>query len=154
MEEISKTAAAKWRTAGEDYSFGDRYECERHELPLGDLTDDELANAVFMLGDSKPTMQEVIAGTAKLPVVYLTAGQNRIRWLSRENEKKAERIRELEKIEQECKELREWKGKAKKLSKTIVEPALTLACQDYAACVGPEGNRSDWERFIYEVEGE
>ncbi|MCW3733619.1 hypothetical protein, partial [Burkholderia cenocepacia] len=56
---------------------------ERAALTLGTLTDDELANAVFMHGNERPPIQDVIAGTAFMPIVYLTAAKERIRWLSR-----------------------------------------------------------------------
>lgn len=65
------TVAAKWRENGEDDPHGDHYDCEREKLCMGNLTDDELANAVFL---------EPNIGT-------LTAAKERIRWLSRELEK-------------------------------------------------------------------
>lgn len=77
------TPAARWREAGDLDPHGSCYDRERSGLPLGDLTDDELANAVFMYGGTQPSIAEVIAGTAKMPIVYLTAGKARIRWLSR-----------------------------------------------------------------------
>ncbi|HBB9946509.1 hypothetical protein P3566_22035 [Vibrio parahaemolyticus] len=55
---------------------------------------------------------------------------------------------EIVRLRQENKELKEWKSKAEKLSKSIVEPALTLAVHDYPLSVGPEGNKKEWERFI------
>lgn len=39
----NQTPAANWRQNGEADPFGKRYECERASLPLGNLTDDELA---------------------------------------------------------------------------------------------------------------
>ena len=77
------TPAARWREAGDLDPHGSCYDRERSGLPLGDLADDELANAVFMYGGTQPSIAEVIAGTAKMPIVYLTAGKARIRWLSR-----------------------------------------------------------------------
>lgn len=77
------TPAANWREKGDLDPHGSYYDRERAELPLGDLTDDELVNAVFLYGDTQPSIAEVIAGTAKMPIVYLTAGKERIRWLSR-----------------------------------------------------------------------
>ena len=79
----NQTPAAHWREKGEPDPHGSYYDRERAELPLGDFTDDELANALFMYGDTKPSIAEVIAGTAKMPSVYLSAGKERIRWLSR-----------------------------------------------------------------------
>lgn len=77
------TPAAKWRENGEPDPHGNHYDCERAQLALGDLTDDELANALFIHGDIVPSLEDVIAGKAKMPIVYLTAGKERIRWLSR-----------------------------------------------------------------------
>ncbi|EBV8434129.1 hypothetical protein AVA65_07755 [Salmonella enterica subsp. enterica serovar Minnesota] len=58
---------------------------QRHELALGGYTDDELANAVYLYGNSTPDIDKVLAGEQKMPIVYLTAGKERIRWLSRQN---------------------------------------------------------------------
>lgn len=79
----NQTPAAHWREKGEPDPHGSYYDRERAELPLGNLTDDELANEVFMWGDHKPSVAEIMDGTAKMPIVYLTAGKERIRWLSR-----------------------------------------------------------------------
>lgn len=77
------TQAAHWRENGEPDPHAKCTDQERSELPLGNLTDDELANAVFLHGDTVPPIAEVIAGTAKMPIVYLTAAKERLRWLSR-----------------------------------------------------------------------
>ncbi|MDN7658483.1 hypothetical protein [Burkholderia cenocepacia] len=82
-DERAATPSAKWRVDGEPDPHGTRYDCERAALTLGTLTDDELANAVFMHGNERPPIQDVIAGTAFMPIVYLTAAKERIRWLSR-----------------------------------------------------------------------
>lgn len=79
----NQTPAAHWRENGEPDPHAKCTDQERAELPLGNLTDDELANEVFLHGDSQPSIAEVIAGTAKMPIVYLTAAKERIRWLSR-----------------------------------------------------------------------
>ncbi len=85
---MSKTTpAAQWRENGKSDPHGDQYNCDRALLCLGNLTDDELANAVFLHGDSHPSPQEIISGKAHLPIVYLTAAKERIRWLSRGLEK-------------------------------------------------------------------
>ncbi|MDM5112785.1 hypothetical protein [Aeromonas salmonicida] len=89
----NQTPAAHWREKGEPDPHGSYYDHERAALALGDLTDDELANAVFMHGDGKPSIAEIIAGTAKMPIVYLTAAKERIRWLSR-------KVEESKRIEQ------------------------------------------------------
>lgn len=84
------TPAAKWRVEGQPDPHEGKYGGKRSELSLGDMTDDELANAVFMFGDVRPKVEDLIAGTAKPSIVYLTAGKERIRWLSRQLEKSLE----------------------------------------------------------------
>jgi hypothetical protein len=61
------TPSSRWSEDGSPDPHGTRYECERAALPLGYLTDDELANIVFI----DPN------------IVNLTAAKDRIRWLSR-----------------------------------------------------------------------
>lgn len=67
------TPAHAWK---ED-PHGDRYNCKRSELPYGNLTDDEFANAMFMC-DHRSSLESHS---------YLDAAKNRIRWLSRQLEK-------------------------------------------------------------------
>lgn len=82
MNSIAKTPAARWREKGEPDPHAGNYDCERAALAMGDMTDDELANAVYMLGDAKPGIQALKDGA--LPsIAYLTAAKDRIRWLSR-----------------------------------------------------------------------
>jgi len=76
------TPSSRWASAGEPDPHGNRYDCERAALAMGDLSDDELANAVFMHGDQRPSMAQFAAGVM-LPIAYLTAAKDRIRWLSR-----------------------------------------------------------------------
>lgn len=76
------TPGARWAAIGEPDPHGTRYDCERAALVMGDLTDDELANAVFMHGNERQTMAELIGG-ATPAIAYLTAAKDRIRWLSR-----------------------------------------------------------------------
>ncbi|KVP39766.1 hypothetical protein [Burkholderia ubonensis] len=45
--------------------------------------DDELANAAYLNYDTRPPVHELVAGTAFMPIVYMTAVKERIRWLSR-----------------------------------------------------------------------
>ncbi len=99
---MSDTPAAEWRVNGDKDPHEGKYECRRLDLTLGNLTDDQLANDVFMYGDNKPSIHEIMAGTAKMPVIYLTAGKERIRWLSRlaeaqkiDNDRMVEEIAEL-----------------------------------------------------------
>jgi len=65
------TPAAEWRKQGKADPHGNRYDCARSDLPFGDLTDDELANELFL---------------APSPgnIAMQTAAKERIRWLSRQ----------------------------------------------------------------------
>lgn len=83
----ASTPAAEWRAKGEPDPFGSTYDCERAALALGQMTDDALANAVFLYADQRPSVEDLIAGKAHSPIVYLTAAKERIRWLSRSLEK-------------------------------------------------------------------
>lgn len=77
------TPSANWSAEGQPDPHGRRYACERAALALGNLTDDELANAVFLHGNEQPAMADLAAGKALAGIVYLTAAKERIRWLSR-----------------------------------------------------------------------
>lgn len=79
------TPAADWREAGEHDPFGDRYNCARDELPMGNVTDDALANQLFVC-DHRHDMQSI---------TLLTAGKERIRWLSRQLESRKQHEHEL-----------------------------------------------------------
>lgn len=68
---------------GEIDHFAHYIDRERADLPLGDYTDDELANAIFIHYDMVPSVEDMLSGKAKMPIVYMTAGKERIRWLSR-----------------------------------------------------------------------
>lgn len=63
-----QTPAARWRVQGKPDPHGVRYDCERRELAGGDMTDDEVANAVYL----DPSINN------------LTIAKDRIRWLSRQ----------------------------------------------------------------------
>jgi hypothetical protein len=82
------TPSSNWFVNGEPDPHGDRYNCERVDLTLGNMTDDELANAAFMNYDVWPNPQDIIAGKALMPIVYMKAVKERIRWLSRQLERK------------------------------------------------------------------
>jgi hypothetical protein len=82
----TSTPSSQWKDAGAEDPHGTRYDVERRELSLGDLTDEQMANAVFMHGNAKLTHAEILAG-ALMPIVYLTGAKDRIRWLSRSLEK-------------------------------------------------------------------
>lgn len=81
-----KTPSSLWSIENKADPFNGRYLCERHELTLGELTDDQLANEVFLYGNEEPTMQQILNNEAKFPIMYLGAAKDRIRWLSRQNE--------------------------------------------------------------------
>ena len=81
------TPAAQWRERGEKDPFGDEYNCPRSALPKGKLTDDELANAMFLC-DHRNSLESI---------GWLTAGKERIRWLSRRLVEAEQKIAELEK---------------------------------------------------------
>ncbi len=70
---MSSTPAAKWRENGEADPHGhtDHYDGERSRLCKGDLTDDQLANEVYL----------------NPGIANITAAKERIRWLSRALEK-------------------------------------------------------------------
>lgn len=70
------TPPARWAHEGKSDPHGSLYSGEdRNRLCMGYLTDDELANAVFLLGDDR---SDILGG-----IGILTAGKERIRWLSR-----------------------------------------------------------------------
>jgi hypothetical protein len=80
--------ASKWRADGASDPHGDRYDCERADLCMGHLTDDELANAVYLSGDqSQEERLHCMLSGLPTSTVYLTAAKDRIRWLSRALEK-------------------------------------------------------------------
>lgn len=99
------TAPAAWLVAGEEDPHKGHYDGTRLETTaLGWLTDDELANGIFMHYDEPLNVAGIIAGTSFSPIAWMTAGKERIRWLSRALTKKTDalkaaeaRIAELEK---------------------------------------------------------
>jgi hypothetical protein len=94
--EICKTTpSSRWHAQGEPDPHGTHYDCERAQLTMGDLTDDELANGIFMNYDVFPRVEDVIDRKAWMPIVWMTAGKERIRWLSRALESAQETIRSL-----------------------------------------------------------
>ena len=68
------TPAAKWRENDEPDPFLGVYDVPRSELLMGNLTDDEMANELFLY-DHRGGLSSMM---------YLKAGQDRIRWLSRQ----------------------------------------------------------------------
>ncbi|WP_315807818.1 hypothetical protein [Pseudomonas sp. C9-3] len=79
------TPAANWRASGEQDPHAGQYDGERAALALGQLTDDELANAVYMGGNEPLNIERLLAKdpTYHSPIALLTAAKERIRWLSR-----------------------------------------------------------------------
>ncbi|MBK5061749.1 hypothetical protein [Paraburkholderia domus] len=74
-----------WRINGEVDPHGTQYDCERAALTLGTLTDDELANGAFMNYDRRQSLEEMLNPKPgqHMPIVWMTAVKDRIRWLSR-----------------------------------------------------------------------
>lgn len=98
MEEEHSTPAAEWRVNGEPDPHGTSYDCERAQLCMGKLTDDELANGAFMNYDVRPPIQSIIDGKAFSPIAWMTAVKDRIRWLSRSlvaSEDRDQKVKEL-----------------------------------------------------------
>lgn len=77
-------SASHWKTNGEPDPHEGKYDGDRADLTLGKLTDDELANAAFMNYDVRPPIKDLLDGTAHMPIVYMQAVKDRIRWLSRQ----------------------------------------------------------------------
>lgn len=83
---MSDTPSSRWHERGQPDPHETRYDCARVDLAMGKLTDDELANGVYLWGDGthgRPALQDVIDGKAHMPIAWLTAAKDRIRWLSR-----------------------------------------------------------------------
>lgn len=83
MTDTKSTPAAQWREKGEADPHGNQYDCERAALTLGTMTDDELANGAFLNYDRRPSIQDLLDGKGFMPIVWMTAVKERIRWLSR-----------------------------------------------------------------------
>jgi hypothetical protein len=82
---MPSTSAATWRDNGEPDPHGKHYDCERAALTLGSLADDELANGAFMNYDARLSIQDMLNPKPgqHMPIVWMTAVKDRIRWLSR-----------------------------------------------------------------------
>lgn len=78
------TSSSRWAAEGNPDPHGDRYKCGRKDLPMGNLTDDELANAAFMNYNIIPPIDKLLDGTAYSPIAWMTAVKDRLRWLSRQ----------------------------------------------------------------------
>jgi hypothetical protein len=79
------TPAANWLAEGRPDPHAGQYDGDRHTLALGQLTDDELANALFLGGNEPLNIERVMSKDPNyFPAIgLLTAGKDRIRWLSR-----------------------------------------------------------------------
>lgn len=86
------TPNSNWKAGAEPDPHGTRYDCERAALCMGNLTDDELANEAFLNYDRRPPMEELISGKGVLPIAYMTAVKDRIRWLSRKLDEATTRL--------------------------------------------------------------
>lgn len=89
------TPNAQWIEENGLDPFNGSYNCERSELPMGHMTDYEFANELFIHGDDQPSIGELLAGTKKRPIVWLTAGKERIRWLSWQNHLLEQEVKRL-----------------------------------------------------------
>jgi hypothetical protein len=80
-----RTSAAEWRVKGEPDPHAGHYDGERAALTLGTLTDDELANGVYMNADQPMDIDRMLRKDPGYhpPIAWLTAAKERIRWLSR-----------------------------------------------------------------------
>lgn len=79
------TPSSQWRANGEPDPHGKHYDCERAALTLGTLTDDELANEAFLNYDTRLSLEDLLHPKPgrHMPIVWMTAVKERIRWLSR-----------------------------------------------------------------------
>lgn len=91
LKEKAGTPSSTWAASGEPDPHSDRYNCERAELALGDLTDDELANGAFMNYDRPLDIDAILSKRHGYhsPIAWMTAVKDRIRWLSRRLEEQA-----------------------------------------------------------------
>ena len=90
-EHETSTPSSKWASSGESDPHGKAYDCERAELSMGEYTDDELANAVFMHDHRSFGIAATMRGEPG-SIVLLTAAKDRIRWLSRSLDKALARL--------------------------------------------------------------
>ncbi len=97
LEEVipETTPNAQWIEENGVDPFNGGYNCERSELPMGHMSDYEFANELFIHGDDQPSIGELLAGTKKRPIVWLTAGKERIRWLSWQNHLLEQEVKRL-----------------------------------------------------------
>lgn len=92
LKQQAGTPSSTWAATGEPDPHGDRYNCERAELALGDLTDDQLANGAFMNYDRPLDINAILNAEPGYhsPIAWMTAVKDRIRWLSRKLEEQTQ----------------------------------------------------------------
>lgn len=85
LQAVPVTPSSQWRANGEPDPHGKHYDCERAALTLGTLTDDELANEAFLNYDTRLSLEDLLHPKPgrHMPIVWMTAVKERIRWLSR-----------------------------------------------------------------------
>lgn len=90
------TPSSNWLKNGEADPHPKLIDEERGSLMFGDHTDDELANAIFMYGNPSDAEKHrrLLKGDI-MDIAYLTAGKERIRWLSRHLEAQLKANQEL-----------------------------------------------------------
>lgn len=107
---LESTPSSKWAEKGEPDPHGDQYDCARSDLKMGDFTDDEMANAVYMHGNEHPSVESIMGGSALPAIAYLTAAKDRIRWLSRKLTAAEKALNEKETMNIENLQLQETPG--------------------------------------------
>lgn len=97
---IGSTPSSNWFAKGEEDNFPKLVNQDRASLCLGKLTDDEMANLVFMQGDidKQDDMRMMLAAMEAGKDYYskiaaVMGGKERIRWLSRHLETSLQRER-------------------------------------------------------------
>lgn len=78
------TPSSNWQKEGKEDPHGKAYLRRREDLTLGKLTDDQLANAVFLHDHQSSSIESILRGDGLSSIVLLTAVKDRIRWLSRQ----------------------------------------------------------------------
>jgi hypothetical protein len=144
MTAETKTPAARWREQGDRDPHAGKYDCERHDLVHGNLTDDEIANAVFIC-DHRTSLESI---------ALLTAAKDRIRWLSRQNEAKAAHISAIQNAANTV--LHHWDA----FGCLMVEsPTAKTAIKKFRKAVGADGGNQQeqnkgFETFLEGIRGD
>lgn len=127
LKEKAGTPSATWVAAGEPDPHRDRYNCERADLTLGDLTDDQLANGAFMNYDRPLDIHAVLSKQPGYhsPIAWMTAVKDRLRWLSRKLEQanaENEQLRlQLGGMQMDVDESKQWEKRACTEATRVVE---------------------------------